>query len=90
MASIKKIKRKKGTVYKAEVRRKGHQYISKTFRKLSDARKWAKYTEKMMRLSDYREEGLAISESTSALFEEIKRLKMEIQQLKEIVDINGG
>ena len=83
MAHIKKIKRKKGTVYKAEVRLRGRQYTSRTFRKLSDARNWAMSTEKMIRFSADSYEDLSKEHSLSALTEEVEKLKKEIGQLKE-------
>ncbi len=71
MAFIKKIKRKKGTVYKAEVRLKGHPYTSKTFKKLSKAREWSKHAEKRLRLSDHGEVVPTMSERISTLSDEI-------------------
>ena len=79
MAHIRKIKRKKGTVYRAEIRRRGHQYTSKTFNKLSEAREWAKRTEKMLKL-------LSDSSSdnrVSLLEDEIEQLKKEIKRIKD-------
>ena len=83
MAHIKKRKRKKGTVYKAEVRLRGHQYISRTFRKLSEAREWAKHTEKKMKLTDLIKEETSKEHKLSALADQVEQLKNEIQQIKK-------
>lgn len=53
MARIVKVKRKKGTVYKAEVRLKGHPYVSQTFDRLSEAQRWAEDTEAALRSGGY-------------------------------------
>lgn len=78
MAHIKKIKRKKGTVYKAEVRRRGHQYTSKTFSKLSEASDWAKRTEKKLKLLN----DPSKDNTVSLLEDEIEQLKKEIKLIK--------
>lgn len=49
MATVKARKRKKGTVYCAEVRIKGHPNLSQTFDRQSDAMRWAEDTEKALR-----------------------------------------
>jgi integrase len=49
MATVKARKRKKGTVYCAEVRVKGHPRLSQTFDRQSDAMRWAEDTEKALR-----------------------------------------
>ena len=49
MASITKRKRKKGFVYKAEIRLQGHPCLSQTFDRLSDAQRWAEDTEALLR-----------------------------------------
>ena len=85
MATIKKIKRDKGTVYKAEVRLSGHQYTSKTLATISAARAWAKDTEKIMRMSEQNEVVLTMNDRLSALSDEIEELKIELQQLKELI-----
>ncbi|OGQ98001.1 MAG: hypothetical protein A2521_03420 [Deltaproteobacteria bacterium RIFOXYD12_FULL_57_12] len=53
MARIAKVKRKRGIAYKAEVRLKGHPYVSQTFDRLSDAQRWAEDTEKALRSGGY-------------------------------------
>ncbi len=86
MASFKKIKRKRGIVYKAEVRLRGHQYTSKTFPKLSEARNWAKETERMMRLSEDTNVVLTMLDRFSALSDEVEELKREVHRLKKVVN----
>ena len=49
MASITKRKRKKGFVYKAEIRLQGHPCLSQTFDQLSDAQRWTEDTESILR-----------------------------------------
>ena len=90
MAHIKKIKRKKGTVYKAEVRLTGHQYTSKTFNYLKDARDWSKRIEMMLKLEGYREKDSSKNDQLSALTNEIEQLKKEIQKIKENFQQNGS
>lgn len=53
MATVKARKRKKGTVYCAEVRIKGHPNLSQTFDRMSDAMRWAEDTEKALRDGGY-------------------------------------
>jgi len=53
MAYIRTIKRKKGTIYKAEVRIKGHNPLYQTFDRLSDAQRWAEDTEATLRAGGY-------------------------------------
>ena len=83
MAHIRKIKRKKGTVYKAEVRLRGHQYISRTFKKLSETREWAKHTEKSMKLTCSTQEDISKEYRLSALADQVEQLKNEIRQIKK-------
>lgn len=53
MATVKARKRNKGTVYRAEVRVKGHPRLSQTFDRMSDAMRWAEDTEKALRDGGY-------------------------------------
>ena len=53
MATVKTRKRKKGTVYCAEVRLKGHPELSQTFDRKSEAIRWAEDTEKALRNGGY-------------------------------------
>ena len=53
MATVKARKRKKGTVYCAEVRIKGHPRLSQTFDRQSEAMRWAEDTEKALRNGGY-------------------------------------
>ncbi|MBU1139325.1 MAG: hypothetical protein KKA76_10135 [Proteobacteria bacterium] len=85
MASIKKRKRKKGTVYKAEVRLKGHKYMSKTFNTLLEAREWARQTEKSLR-SNHVEVAPTMSERISLLAGEIENIKEEVHNIKNLVN----
>ena len=53
MARVSSVKRKKGVVYKAEIRLKGHPYLSKTFDRLSDAQRWAEDSEIILHSGGY-------------------------------------
>ena len=53
MATITKRKRKKGIVYCAEVRVKGHPSLSQTFDRQSEALRWAEDTEEALRNNGY-------------------------------------
>jgi hypothetical protein len=53
MATVKVRKRKKGTVYCAEVRIKGHPRLSQTFDRQSEAMRWAEDTENDLRNGGY-------------------------------------
>lgn len=53
MARIVKLKRKKGNVYKVEIRLTGHPYLSQTFDRLSEAQRWAEDTEGLLRSGGY-------------------------------------
>lgn len=53
MAYIRTVKRKKGTIYKAEVRIQGRDPLYQTFDRLSDAQRWAEDTEKTLRSGGY-------------------------------------
>jgi len=53
MATVKARKRKKGTVYCAEVRLKGHPRFSQTFDRKSEAVRWAEETEIALRNGSY-------------------------------------
>ncbi len=53
MARILPVKRKKGIVYKAEIRLKGHPYLCQTFDRLSEAQRWAEDTEATLRSGGY-------------------------------------
>ena len=49
MAYIRTVKRKKGTIYKAEIRVQGRPPLYQTFDRLSDAQRWAEDTEATLR-----------------------------------------
>lgn len=84
MAHIKKIKRKKGNVFKAEVRLRGCRYTSKTFRKLSEAREWTKRTEKLLLKLSGRNETDSLSDDRISMLEnEIEQLKKEIYRIQK-------
>ena len=53
MARVSTIKRKKGTVFKAEVRLAGHPYLCRTFSRKSEAQKWAEDTEAKLRAGGF-------------------------------------
>ncbi|MBU0944298.1 MAG: site-specific integrase [Proteobacteria bacterium] len=53
MATVKARKRKKGTVYCAEIRIKGHPSLSQTFERKSEAHRWAEETETALRNNGY-------------------------------------
>jgi len=53
VATVEVRKRKKGTVYRAEVRVKGHPRLSQTFDRQSEAMRWAEDTEKALRANGY-------------------------------------
>jgi integrase len=53
MAYIRTVKRKKGTIYKADVRLQGHPPLYQTFDRLSDAQRWVEDTEKALRSGGY-------------------------------------
>ena len=53
MATVKARKRKKGTVYCAEVRLKGQPRLSQTFDRKSEAVRWAEETEVALRNGSY-------------------------------------
>lgn len=53
MATVRTVKRKKGTVYRAEVRIKGHPRLSQTFDRKSDAQRWAEDTEAALHNGGY-------------------------------------
>jgi len=53
MATVRTVKRKKGTVFRAEVRVKGHPRLSKSFDRTSEAYAWAEETEEALRKNGY-------------------------------------
>jgi hypothetical protein len=53
MAYIRSVKRKKGTIYKVEVRIQDHPPFYQTFDRLSDAQRWAEDTEELLRSGGY-------------------------------------
>jgi len=53
MATVRTVKRKKGIVYRAEVRIKGHPRLSQTFDRQSEAMRWAEETEAALRTDGY-------------------------------------
>jgi len=53
MATVRTVKRKKGTVYRAEVRVKGHPRLSKSFDRKSEAHVWAEDTEEALHNNGY-------------------------------------
>jgi len=53
MATVRTVKRKKGVVYRAEIRVKGHPRLSKSFDRKSEAHVWAEDTEEALRNNGY-------------------------------------
>ncbi len=53
MATVRIVRRKKGIVYRAEVRIKGHPSLSQTFDRQSEAMKWAEEAEAALRTNGY-------------------------------------
>jgi integrase len=53
MATVRTVKRKKGTVFRAEVRVKGHPRLSKSFDRKSEAYAWAEEIEEALRKNGY-------------------------------------
>lgn len=53
MAYIRTAKRKKGTIYKAEIRIQGYRPLYHTFDRLSDPQRWAEDTEVTLRSGGY-------------------------------------
>ncbi len=51
--TVKSRKRKKGTIYCAEIRIKGHPSLSQTFERKSEAHRWAEETEAALRNNGY-------------------------------------
>jgi hypothetical protein len=49
MGRISKLNRKKGTVYRAEIRLKCHPHLCQTFDSLSKAQRWVENTETILR-----------------------------------------
>lgn len=92
MARISKLKRKKGTVYKAEVRLKGHPYLSQTFDRLSDAQRWAEDTETTLRsggyIGDTPPDDMAFSKAFERYELEVSSQKRPNTRAREITSAN--
>ena len=82
MASIKKIKRKKGTVYKAEVRLTGCEYFSRTFISRAEAQAWAKRMELQLKLSRLSDSDAEAEERLWAMERDVDQLKKDIGKLR--------
>lgn len=92
MARINKRKRKKGLVYKAEVRIQGHPYVSQTFDRQSDAQRWAEDTEALLRsggyVGDTPPDDLAFSKALDRYELEISSRKRPNTKAREITSSN--
>lgn len=79
MAYIRTVKRKKGTIYKADVRLQGHPPLYQTFDRLSDAQRWVEDTEKTLRSGGY----VGETEPTDISFiKALDRYEMEVSSQK--------
>ncbi len=92
MARISKESRKKGIVYRVEVRLKGHPYLSQTFDRLSDAQRWAEDTEDTLRSGGYIGEtppdDMAFSKALDRYELEVSSLKRANTRAREITSAN--
>jgi integrase len=75
MATIEKLARKTGVVYKAVIRRQGHGKLSRTFKSADDAKKWARKTEVAL---DSGDAGLTTEGQRHTLLEAIERFRLEV------------
>lgn len=92
MARITKRKRKKGTVYKAEIRLKDHPYISQTFDRLSEAQRWVEDTEAAIRsggyVGDAPPDDMAFSKALDRYELEVSNRKRPNTRAREITSAN--
>ncbi len=92
MARISKLKRKKGIVYKVEIRLKGHPYLSQTFDRLSDAQRWAEDTEATLRsggyVGDTPPDDMAFSKALDRYELEVSSKKRPNTRAREITSAN--
>lgn len=75
MATIEKLQRESGIVYKAVVRKQGHPKISRTFKTRSAAERWGRKTESELEQDDA---GLTNEAQRHTLADAIKRYRLEI------------
>ena len=92
MATITKRKRKKGTVYKAEVRLQGHPCLSQTFDRLSDAQRWVEETEVIIRsggrVNEILPEDVTFSSALDRYELEVSSRKRPNTKVREITSAN--
>ena len=92
MAYIRTIKRKKGTIYKAEVRLQGHPPLYQTFDRQSDAQRWAEDTEATLRsggyIGDAPPDDMAFSKALDRYELEISSQKRPNTKAREITSAN--
>ena len=92
MATISRRKRKKGFVYKAEVRIQGFPYVSQTFDRLSDAQRWVEDTEKILRAGGYvgdtPPDDMAFDKALDRYELEVSRQKRPNTKTREITSAN--
>ena len=75
MATIEKLQRESGIVYKAVVRKQGHPKLTKTFKTRSAAERWGRQTESALEQDDA---GLTNEAQRHTLADAIKRYRLEI------------
>ena len=92
MARISTLKRKKGIVYKVEIRLKGHPYLCQTFDRLSDAQRWAEDTEGILRsggyIGDNPPNDMALSKALDKYELEVSSQKRPNTKVREITSAN--
>jgi integrase len=75
MATVEKVQRREGTVYKAKVRRQGHETVCKSFKTRSDAERWARKLEAGI---DRDDAGLTNEGQKHTLADAIARYRAEV------------
>ncbi len=92
MATVRTVKRKKGVVYRAEVRIKSHPRLSQTFDRLSDAQRWAEDTEAILRsggdISNATPDDMAFSKALDRYELEVSSQKRPNTRAREITSAN--
>ena len=92
MATITKRKRKKGAVYKVEIRLQGHPGLSQTFDRLSDAQRWVEETEAIIRsggrVNEILPEDVTFSSALDRYELEVSSRKKPNTKIREITSAN--
>ncbi|MCL7487758.1 MAG: site-specific integrase [Desulfobulbaceae bacterium] len=93
MAYIRTVKRKKGAIYKAEVRLTGHDPLYQTFDRLSDAQRWVEDTEGILRsggyIGDVAPDDLAFDKALDRYEMEVSSQKRPNTKTREIHSANA-